>query len=164
MSNLVGDTLCCSAHRLIMGAKMTTTGVLLRKAEMKETAGIMRNCTRRTANCPFGKSQPNICSSSPDRRTPSLTRKSRATVIIPLLEKPSKTSFGVSTPAHRKTTAPEKSTMPGRNASLMSATSSSRRTMVTNAVMFSRKKGRKGRRGRDKGMEGRKWRCKAARA
>ena len=45
MSSFVAAMPCRSAQRLIMGAKMTTTGVLLRKAEMKATTGNIRDCT-----------------------------------------------------------------------------------------------------------------------
>ena len=48
IKNLVAGSLTASAQRLMIGANMTTTGVLLRKAEMKATAGSMRNCALKT--------------------------------------------------------------------------------------------------------------------
>ena len=43
MSSFVAGIPTRSAQRFTMGAKMTTTGVLLRKAEMNDTIGIMLN-------------------------------------------------------------------------------------------------------------------------
>ena len=54
------------------------------------------------------------------RRTPSLTKNSRPTVIIPLFEKPASASVGVRIPALIKITTTEKSRMPGRILSFMS--------------------------------------------
>ena len=51
---------------------------------------------------------------------------------MPLLEKPATTSDGDRIPAQRNTTAPENNISPGRSHSLMSATSSSTTTTVTN--------------------------------
>ena len=67
---------------------------------------------------------------------PSLTRKSNATVIIPLLENPSNMSFGVSMPAQRNTTAAENSIIPGRIRSFISASTTSKRTTTTNTNIF----------------------------
>ena len=44
IKNLVAGMRTDSAQRLIIGAKITTTGVLLRKAETKEIAGSIRAC------------------------------------------------------------------------------------------------------------------------
>ena len=54
MSNLVAGCFIFSAQRLSMGAKITTTGVLLRKAEMNEMVGSMRSCTLRMEVFLFG--------------------------------------------------------------------------------------------------------------
>ena len=112
---------------------MTTTGVLLRKAEIKETVGNMRNCTARMppACFPCGNKRRSISSNRPERRTPSLTKKSMATVIMPLLENPSKSSFGVRMPAHRKTTAPDRRTNPGRMWSFTKARMTKAKTIRT---------------------------------
>ena len=120
-----------SAQRLIIGAKMTTTGVLFRKAEMPAMVGSMRSCTCRMEAPLPGSRRPSRRSSRPERLTPSLTRKSRATVIMPLLENPSSISSGLSMPAHRKATAPESRMRPGRMRSRMRATMTKARTMRT---------------------------------
>ena len=44
IKNLVAGMRTDSAQRFIIGAKITTTGVLLRKAETKEIAGSIRAC------------------------------------------------------------------------------------------------------------------------
>ena len=44
IKNLVAEIQTDSAQRLIIGAKITTTGVLLRKAETKEITGSIRAC------------------------------------------------------------------------------------------------------------------------
>ena len=132
MRNFVGESRWRSAQRLIIGAKITTTGVLLRKAEMKATAGSMRACTPRMVARRLGNRCSRSVLSSPERRTPSLTRKSIATVIMPLLEKPSRSSFGLKMPAHMKATAPESRMRPGRMRSLMSAMMSTDNMMMTN--------------------------------
>ena len=46
--NFVAGSLTESAHRLMMGAKITTTGVLFRKAEMKEMVGSIRSWALKT--------------------------------------------------------------------------------------------------------------------
>ena len=130
--NFVAGSLARSAHRLIIGAKITTTGVLLRKAETKAMTGIMRSCTRFTVDCPLGSRHASSCSSRPERRTPSLTRKSRATVTMPLLLKPSSRSLGVRMPVHMNSTAPENRMRPGRILSSTRATMMTARTRMTN--------------------------------
>ena len=60
-------------------------------------------------------------SSMPLLLTPSLTRKSRATVIIPLFEKPSRHSFGCRMPAQSIITTQLNRMSPGFNLSAMSA-------------------------------------------
>jgi len=104
---------------------------LFKKAEMAATLGSRRANTPRTLMALSGSSARSTFSSTPLRRTPSLTRNSSATVIIPLFEKPSSNSFGVSSPAQKNTTAPLNSTRPGRMRSLMSAIITSANTKIT---------------------------------
>ena len=73
----------------MIGAKITTTGVLLRKADTKATGGSIRNCALKTVVFPSGNNFFISCPNAPLWRIPSLTRKSIPTVIIPLLLKPS---------------------------------------------------------------------------
>ena len=100
---------------------MTTTGVLLRKAEKSDTTGSSRALAFFTDVFFLGSMLKTICSNMPLRLTPSLTRKSKATVIIPLLEKPSRQSLGVSIPAHSISTTQVKSMSPGFSLSAISA-------------------------------------------
>ena len=67
-----------------------------------------------------GSSHLTRCPSASLRRTPSLTRNSSATVIIPSLPNPARASCGVRMPVHMKSTTPENSTKPGRNQSAIS--------------------------------------------
>ena len=106
-----------------MGAKMTTTGVLLRKAEKALTMGRMRHCAFVTEAPLPGRSFLTTVPSAPLCRMPSLTRKSRATVIMPRLLNPATICLGVMMPAAMKTTTRLSNTMPGRILSMMSATS-----------------------------------------
>ena len=135
MSSFVAATPYFSAQRFIMGANITTTGVLLRKADIKAITGSMRACTCRSpAPCWCGSKRRRSASSKPDRRTPSLTRKSMATVIMPLLAKPSSSSLGDNMPAHMNTTAPEKSINPGRILSFINAVMTKNNTIITNSA------------------------------
>ena len=86
---------------------------------MKATEGKIRNCALNTDVLPCGSNFFITCPNVPDWRIPSLTRNSRATVIMPLLLNPSSISFGVRIPAHKNKTTTEKSIMPGR---ILSAT------------------------------------------
>lgn len=72
--------------------------------------------------------------SAPLRRMPSLTRNSIATVIMPLLLKPSSISFGVMIPAHRNMTTTLSMIMPGRITSQTNAASMAPIQIRTNAI------------------------------
>ena len=65
---------------------------------------------------------------------PSLTKNSRATVIIHLLLNPSSISLGVRMPAHRNKTTTEKSIMPGRILSATKAATIPNRDNSTNTI------------------------------
>ena len=52
IKNLVAGNFTDSAQRLIIGANITTTGVLLRKAEIKEIVGSMRSWALNTVVLP----------------------------------------------------------------------------------------------------------------
>ena len=110
----VAGSLTELAHRLMMGAKITTTGVLFRKAEINAMLGSMRIWALNTEVFSCGRSFLMTCVRAPLWRIPSLTRNSMATVIMPLFEKPSNTSLGVSIPAQKNRMTTEKSIMPGR--------------------------------------------------
>ena len=60
--------------------------------EIKEIVGNMRSCALKTVVLPCGSSFLISCPNAPDWRIPSLTRKSMATVIMPLLLNPSSIS------------------------------------------------------------------------
>ena len=140
--NLVAGSFTDSAQRFIIGAKITTTGVLFRKAEIKEIVGNMRSCALKTVVLPCGSSFLISCPNAPDWRIPSLTRKSMATVIIPLLLNPSNISLGVRIPAQRNNTTTEKSTIPGRILSRIKAitmpSSAKSTNMISNVIYTSR--------------------------
>lgn len=103
IKNFVAGSFTASAHRLMIGAKITTTGVLFRNADTKATGGSILACALKTVVFPSGSSFLINWPKAPLCRTPSLTRKSMATVIIPLLLKPSSISLGVRMPTQRKT-------------------------------------------------------------
>ena len=48
IKNLIAGKWTVRAHRLMIGAKITTTGVLFKKAEIKATEGNKRNCALNT--------------------------------------------------------------------------------------------------------------------
>ena len=110
-----------SAQRLIIGANMTTTGVLFRKAEIKAMEGNMRSCALQTVVFPCGNSFFTTCPNAPLWRIPSLTRNNSPTVIIPLLLNPSSISLGVKIPTQRKKTTTVSKTIPGLNLSHINA-------------------------------------------
>ena len=114
IKNFVAGSLTASAHRLMIGAKITTTGVLFRNADTKATGGSILACALKTVVFPSGSSFLINWPKAPLCRTPSLTRKSMATVIIPLLLKPSSISLGVRMPTQRKNTTTVRRTIPGR--------------------------------------------------
>ena len=64
--NLVAGNFTDSAQRFIIGANMTTTGVLLRKADIKEIVGSMRNWALNTVVFPIGSSFLITCPNAPD--------------------------------------------------------------------------------------------------
>ena len=119
--NFVAGSLTDSAQRLMIGAKITTTGVLLRKAETKAIGGSIRNCALKTVVFPSGNNFLMSCPNAPLWRMPSLTRKSIPTVIIPLLLKPSSISFGVNIPAQRNSTTTVSNTIPDLSPSHINA-------------------------------------------
>ena len=91
---------------------MTTTGVLFRKAEMKAMTGNTRRFVLATVDFFCGNMAKIKRSNTPLLRIPSLTRNKRATVIMPLFEKPSNTSLGVSIPAQKNKMTTEKVSCP----------------------------------------------------
>jgi len=103
-----------SAHFLIMGPKIITTGVLFRKAEMADTGHMIRMSRLGMGFLFLGRIREPSLFRKPDSLTPSLTRKSRATVIIPLFEKPARASSAVRMSKTRKMTRAEKRIRPGR--------------------------------------------------
>ena len=135
MRNFVCDSPTFLAQFLMMGAKMTTTGVLLRKADNAAMVGKSFAFALVTVVCLLGKRFRMILSKIPLRRTPSLTRKSRATVIMPLLEKPSKHSLGCRMPAHSIITTHVKRMSPGFNLSAISAHIMNTRQKATNITL-----------------------------
>ena len=112
--NFAGGSFIRLAQFLMIGAKITTTGVLFRKAEMKAMTGRTRRLVPATVDFFCGNMAKIKRSNTPLLRIPSLTRNKRATVIMPLFEKPSNTSLGVSIPAQKNRMTTEKSIMPGR--------------------------------------------------
>ena len=109
-----------------------------RNAEMKAMEGNMRACALNTVVLPCGRIRLMTCDKAPDCRTPSLTKKSKATVIMPLLLKPSSISFGVMMPKQRNTAVTVKSIMPGRITSFTKAanmpTSAKSTTRLSNVI------------------------------
>ena len=79
-----GSRMAC-AHLCIIGAKITTTGVLLRKAEIKEIEGSIRACALNKEVLLCGNSFFIILPKDHDCLTHSLTKNKNATLIIPLL-------------------------------------------------------------------------------
>ena len=123
MRNFVQDSPTRFDQFFRMGAKMTTTGVLFRKAENALTMGRMRSCALVT-DVPFsGNSFLTTVVNAPLCRMPSLTRNSRATVIMPRLLNPATICLGVMIPATMNNTTRLSNTMPGRILSIISATS-----------------------------------------
>jgi hypothetical protein len=116
----------------MIGAKMTTTGVLFRKADKNDMAGRRRAFVLVILAFFLGKRLIINCSNMPLLRTPSLTRKSIATVIMPLLEKPSRHSFGVSIPAQSIITTHENRISPGLSLSAINAHIINMRQSATN--------------------------------
>ena len=128
------------AQFFTIGAKITTTGVLLRKAEKALTMGRSLSWAFMTVVSFSGSSFLTMVLSAPLCRTPSLTRKSRATVIMPRLLNPATICFGVMMPAAMNTTTIDSSTIPGRILSrirAMSITVSPRRTKSISKFMLS---------------------------
>ena len=123
IKNLVHDRPIFFAQFFTMGAKMTTTGVLLRNAENALTMGRSRNWAFATVVFSYGNSFLTMVLSAPLCLIPSLTRKSNATVIMPRLLNPATICFGVIMPAAINTTTRDNKTMPGRILSSMRATS-----------------------------------------
>ena len=119
----MGGSFILRAQFLIIGAKITTTGVLLKNAEINETTGKKRRFTFVTDTFPVGSILNTKRSSRPLLRTPSLIRYSNATVIIPLLEKPFSASSGFMIPAHSSMTTAVKRISTGRSTSFISAAS-----------------------------------------
>ena len=119
--NFLRDNPARLHHALMWGIKMTTMGVLFRKAEIKATVGTIRIYPRRIV-LPSGVGNRWLIIGVRHslERIPSLTRKSRATVIIPLFEKPASASVVDITPAARSSTTTEKSINPGRRYSFIS--------------------------------------------
>ena len=111
------------AHLFIIGAKMTTTGVLLRKADMNAMLGSILSCALKTFIFLTGNNFSVSLVSAPLWRMPSLTRKSMATVIMPLLLKPSNISFGLSIPVHKNMTRTVNKIIPGLILSAINAAS-----------------------------------------
>ena len=105
-----------------IGAKMTTTGVLFRKAEKALTMGRMRNCALVTEVPRSGNSFLTTALNAPLCRMPSLTRNNSATVIMPRLLNPATICLGVMIPATINSTTRLSNTMPGRILSRISAT------------------------------------------
>ena len=134
MRNLVHGSPTRLAQFLMIGAKITTTGVLFRNAENALTSGSTRICALATVAPAPGSSLFTTSASAPLWRTPSLTRKSRPTVIMPRLLNPATICLGEMMPAAMNTTTTESSTMPGRILSRMSATSIPASTKITNAI------------------------------
>lgn len=124
------------AHVRTNGAKITTTGVLLRNADMKLTAGNILSEAIVRLHPSLGIIRWTIRSSIPLCLTPSDMRKSRATVIIPLLEKPSRHSFGDRMPKQSISTTTVNKTNPGRILSRISAHTMkmSSRSVMTDSV------------------------------
>ena len=56
IKNFVAGSLTASAHRLMIGAKITTTGVLFRNADTKATGGSILACALKTVVFPSGSS------------------------------------------------------------------------------------------------------------
>ena len=126
------------AHRFMIGAKITTTGVLFRKAGMNAMTGNIRACAFSTVVFFCGSNFLITCDNAPLWRTPSLTKNSIATVIIPLLLKPSSISFGERMPVHKNITTAENRIIPGRILSAIRAMSipiSTTRTIVISTLI-----------------------------
>ena len=123
MRNLVHDKPTFFAQFFTIGAKMTTTGVLFKKAEKALTTGSRRSWACVTDIFRSGRSFFITVANAPLWRTPSLTRKSNATVIMPRLLNPATICLGVMMPAAINTTTSESNTMPGRILSMIRATS-----------------------------------------
>ena len=94
----------------------------------------MRTCAFKTVVFPSGRSFLINCPKAPLWRIPSLTRKSIATVIIPLLLKPSSISLGVNIPTTRNNTTTESSIIPGRILSHTNAATIPARAINTNNI------------------------------
>ena len=121
--NFVHDRPIFFAQFFTIGANITTTGVLFRKAENALTMGRRRSWALVTVVSFSGRSFFTMVLNAPLCLTPSLTRNRRATVIIPRLLNPATICLGVIIPAAMNTTTKDSSTMPGRILSRISAVS-----------------------------------------
>ena len=101
--------------------KTTTTGVLFKNADTEAMVGRIRAYPRRMVILFFsGNSRSTRCPNASLRRTPSLTKNSKATVMTPLFPNPARTSSGETMPAHINSTTMENRTSPGRSRSAIS--------------------------------------------
>lgn len=121
MSSFFAEMPTLRHHTLTCGINITTMGVLFRNADINATVGSTLMYARRVdITSPRG----NNCFISgirqPLDRIPSLTRKSNATVITPLFEKPARASVVVITPVASSRITAEKSINPGRRYSFIS--------------------------------------------
>jgi hypothetical protein len=106
----------------MIGAKIITTGVLFRKAEIKETGNMIRGSKNTIFPLFRGKYDWANLFKIPDCLTPSLTIKRIPTVIIPSLAKPANASLSLITPSARSIVVAENKISPGRITSLYKAT------------------------------------------
>lgn len=105
----------------MIGMKTTTTGVLFKNADTEAMVGRIRAYPRRMVILFFsGNSRSTRCPNASLRRTPSLTKNSKATVMTPLFPNPARTSSGETMPAHINSTTMENRTSPGRSRSAIS--------------------------------------------
>ena len=102
-------------------AKHVSVEIGGRKADKAAMVGSRRALALVTVVCSLGSNPRMTCSKMPLLRTPSLTRKSNATVIIPLFEKPSRHSLGLKIPAQSIITTQVNRMSPGFNLSAISA-------------------------------------------
>jgi hypothetical protein len=119
--NFCDERLSFSVQFLMMGAKIITTGVLFRKAEINETGNMILGIRNAILLLLRGKYDCANRLRIPDCLTPSLTRNKIATVIIALFENPFKASSSLIIPNTSRMVVAEKSIRPGLIISLKRA-------------------------------------------
>jgi hypothetical protein len=120
-----------SVQFLMIGAKIITTGVLFKNAEINDTGNMILG--RRNTIFPRfrGRYDWASLSSTPDIRIPSLTIKRIPTVIMPSLANPANASLLLSIPTAKSSVVAENKIKPGRMISLYKATIMSSITPIT---------------------------------